>query len=369
MLGDSSRALEYHLLLSEIEKNNLKAENDRQLAELRVSFDSEKKEKDNQVLRQENALKQMAIQRKNVIMWLIFSVLLLTVVLAILIYSRFEYKRRENKELGALNARILSQNQQLDRLNKELEKASSDKDKILSIIAHELRNPLYWFQNLAEVLSKRFQDMSPDKMRRSLVSLDESAKNAFHLMDNLLQWSRSRLNRLIVKKMECELEPLIMETTRMYESIIHHKEIDFSVSLQPATAIYADPDLFTCVLRNLVSNAIKFTPHRGCIRIVGVAQEHLCQITVENSGQGIPPKILGKMFTGEDQLSAQGLMQEKGTGFGLRLCHEFTELNEGKIWVQDTQEGLTRFCFTIPVAHGGLIAKSELIPEWIEQPA
>jgi len=342
------KALDYYIRFSDTEKKKLQAENSQQLSELRVTFESEKKEKDNQFLRKENELKEMSIMRKSALMWLILIILAFTILLCILIYIRFETKRKANDELQILNDKILAQNRELDNLNKEFELANREKDKILSIIAHELRNPLFWFQNLAEVLSKKYQTMSMEKIQKSLVALDESAKNAFHLMDNLLHWSRSRLNRITPKKTPHSLEELIQESARMYDTIIQQKEITLTIDVPNGIVANVDPDLFTCVVRNIISNAIKYTPPKGNIDIVCADIESDFRISITDSGIGIPNKNINKLFAPDQYYSIPGLMQEKGSGFGLKLCKEFTELNGGKIWVKSESGKGTCFEFTVP---------------------
>lgn len=332
-LNKTSLALENYIQYAELEKKNLLAENNYQLASLQATFEMEKKEKDNQVLRKDLELKGMAYKRKSAMMWLVIFAFSFTVVLCIVIYMRFKNNKKANQELQNLNDYITEQNKELDVLNRDMKQANQEKDKILSIISHELRNPLFWFQNLAEVLSIRFQSMEKEKVQKSLNALDESAKNAFHLMDNLLHWSRSRLNRITPKKSPQALAKLIEESTRMYESILRHKEISLSSQIPTQIHIQADPDLFSCVIRNIVSNAIKFTPSGGTISISCEEYGNEVSISISDSGIGIPEKNIQHLFDNDKHFSDEGLMHEKGSGFGLKLCREFTELNGGRIYV------------------------------------
>jgi signal transduction histidine kinase len=343
-----AEAHKYYVLYSQSEKNVLKAENNRQLTEMRILFDSEKKEKANEVLRKENELKAMTIKRKSALIWLTISALAFTILLSIYIYNRFNNKRKANIELERLNEKILHQNNKLEVLNQELKQANKEKDKILSIIGHELRNPLFWFQNLAEVLSKRYATMSPEKVQKSLAALDESAKNAFHLMDNLLNWSRSRLNRINPRYGQYALEKLVNESTRMFDSILKHKGISLFANIPDNASAYVDPDLFSFVVRNLVSNAIKYTPNNGFIDIDCTDNEHEIIVCISDSGVGIPLKNIDYLFDPNENFTKPGLMDEQGSGFGLKLCKEFTELNHGKIWVNSLEGKGTRFTFTIP---------------------
>lgn len=345
---DYKNALHFHELLLETEKKLLNVENQRQLAMLQIAYNFERKEKDNQVLRKDNELKEMTIKRKSTLLWLIVALLLSSILFCLYIYNRFYSKKKANQGLEDLNRKIINQNHTLETLNKELNNANDEKDKIFSIIAHELRNPLYWFQNLAEVLSKKYHTMSPDKIQKTLSALDESSKNAFHLMDNLLHWSRSKLNRITPKKSNFLIHSAIMETIGMYETILKHKDINLKLDITEKAIIHADEDLFNCIIRNLLTNAIKYTPANGTICIMNFENEKNHTIMVGDSGAGIPGYLVEKLFNSSEYVSIPGLMEEKGSGFGLKLCKEFVELHGGTIWLESQKDQGTQFFFTIP---------------------
>jgi signal transduction histidine kinase/Tfp pilus assembly protein PilF len=343
-----TKSLEYYILFAEAEKKLMKTEDNQRLAELRISFETEKKEKDNEVLRKDNELKQMTILHKNAFIWMFIIALFFTIAFAIMFYFRFENKKKANRRLEQLNNQVTKQNLEFARLNKELEKANREKDKIFSIITHELRNPLYWFQNLTEMLSLKYSTMPPEKVQKTLGALDESAKNAFHLMDNLLHWSRSRLNRITPVISEHPLEKLVFESTRMYDTILKQKNIQLITNLSGDSFIMVDADLFMCVVRNLVSNAIKFTPKNGTIEINADQERKHYVISVSDSGIGIDHKHKKSIFKSNPNSISVGLMNEKGSGFGLKLCKEFVKMNGGKIWVADATGSGSCFCFTVP---------------------
>jgi len=348
---DYEKTLEYYRYFVQSDKKMLQSENNARLSELRVSFESEKKENDNVVLRKENQIKEITINRESFFIYLFIFALALTVFLIIMLYSRFENKRKANERLAILNKKIVKQNSELEKLNKELENANREKDKVFSIITHELRNPLYWFQNLTEMLSIKYKQMPAEKVQKTLGALDESAKNAFHLMDNLLHWSRSRLNRITPAITELSLEKLVYESSRMFETIINQKNIQLVIQLPDRAFIKADEDLFMCVVRNLVSNAIKYTPENGVIKIFSTIDKTNYIIYVADSGIGIDPKRRKTIFKLDKESTSLGLMNEKGSGFGLKLCKEFVEMNNGRIWIADDAENGTCFCFTVPAAY------------------
>ena len=349
-LDELGQALSYHVKLIDAERKKLLAQSSRQLAELRVSFDLERKENDNQKLRQENELKQLKLTKRNWIIWSVMLILTFTIALCLSIYNRYIQKQKAHRSLQKLIA--------------ELELANTEKDKMFSIIAHELRNPLYWFQNLSEMLSRNHSKMSPEKLEKSLLSIDESAKNAFHLMDNLLNWSRARLNRITPKKTTLELSLLVDEILLMFKSIVSQKQIQFRISVPSGALIFADADMFGCVLRNLVSNALKYTPTRGEISVdAQKTEDGFFVITVCDSGIGVEENELRKLFTATNFNSSLGLMQEKGSGLGLKLCNEFTQLNGGKIWAKSKKGKGTCFSFTVPIPEVEAVTRKKQMQE------
>jgi len=348
--GNAAKALPYYILFAEADKKLTLAENDQKLSELHLTFESEKKEKDNELLRKDNELKKQTILRKDAFILMVVIALSISALFAILFYTLFETKKKANRKLAKLNDKILKQNAELEKLNKELENANREKDKVFSIITHELRNPLYWFQNLTEMLSVKYTNMSSEMVKKTLGALDESAKNAFHLMDNLLHWSRSRLNRITPVISDHSLENLIHESSRMYETILKQKNIPLGIDLPLGALIKADADLFMCVMRNLISNAIKFTPEGGTIEITAHLVNLNYVISVIDSGNGIDEKQKKIMFNSDVQTTSPGLMNEKGSGFGLKLCKEFVEMNGGSIWFTDNNVKGSCFSFTISSA-------------------
>lgn len=347
--SDYKTALTYHEYVLNTEKKLLDVENKRQLAIVNISFDTERKEQDYKVLLKDNELKASLIKSKNTFIWLIIAVLSFTILLCLYVYNRFYVKKKANQKLEELNFTITNQNIQLKKLNNDIESVSKEKDKLFTIISHELRNPLYWLQNLTEVLSRKHNTMSADKISKTLSSMDESAKNVYHLMDNLLYWSRSKLNRVHAKKLSHHLFTLISETTRIYETFLKQKEITLHINIPKDIYIHADADLFACVIRNLISNAIKYTPNGGSITFQHQLSKYSVTLMISDSGKGMTQEELKSLFSFNNSISMPGLMQEKGSGLGLKLCKDFVEMNEGEIWADSIPGIGTQFSFTVPL--------------------
>ncbi len=350
MNNNHVEALEYYVLYADTREFLIDQEKNRNIEELKIAFETERKEQQNKILRQENELKTLAIQRKNAVITTIIITLILLTSLTLLFYYRFISKTRANKALEILNIKITEKNNQLARLNKELDNANHEKDKFFSIIGHELRNPLWWFKNLSETLSTKFDELDRHKLHKALISLNDSAKTAFHLIDNLLQWSRNQLGRLTVKPKPVALGEIINRNTDLYKHEFELKNIRFEKKIDEQSSVYVDTELVDSVFRNLISNAIKYTPEQGTIKIKSVIKDDVVEVCVSDTGIGISKENQQKLFNPRMEYTTLGLYQEKGSGLGLLLCKDFIEMNGGNIWLESDEGNGTSFFITMPLA-------------------
>lgn len=319
---------------ADIREEILKSYYDKQLTNLHHSYIAEQKEKQNQILKNENQLKTRKLKQKSLVMWLIFSGLLFATILLVVIFIRFKQKQKAAKKLAYLNSELL--------------KVSREKDKLFSIIAHEIRNPLWWFKNITEMLSQKFDEMSRENLSHSLRSLDESAKNTFLLMDNLLHWTRSQLQVVPHKPEQLNVNKLIEQNVVLFQSLCLQKKIILLSEYFELPSIFADKEQVNTVFRNLISNAIKFTPSGGLIRITAEEKNGFVQITVADNGIGMESTISEHIFSEDFDYSSLGLMQEKGSGIGLKLCKEFVSKNGGAIFISSKTAVGTTIEFSFP---------------------
>jgi signal transduction histidine kinase len=267
-------------------------------------------------------------------MWLILSGLLLAAILLVVISIRFKQKQKAARKLAFLNSELL--------------KVSREKDKFFSIITHEIRNPLWWFKNITEMLSLKFDEMSRESLSHSLRSLDESAKNTFLLMDNLLHWTRSQLQVVPHKPEQINVNQLIEQNVVLFRSLCIQKNINLMTDCHELPNIYADKEQINTVLRNLISNAIKFTPSCGLICITAIEADRYVQIAVSDNGIGMESTIADHIFSEDFNYTTLGLMQEKGSGIGLKLCKEFVVKNGGTISITSKPSVGTTIEFSFP---------------------
>ena len=238
---------------------------------------------------------------------------------------------------------------QLNITNVELEQLNASKDKFFSIISHDLKSPFNTILGFSELLLEQIknQDFSEIEMYGELVH--KSALKAFDLLVNLIEWSRSQSGRIIYQPEVFNLSETIYDLTSLFGETARQKGIKIYTDLSENIEIIADLSMIKTVLRNLISNAIKFTPNEGAIYITCNKNEKEVHFSIKDTNIGIPQSVISKLFRIDEHYTTEGTNQEVGTGLGLILCKEFIEKHHGQIWVESTEGKGTTFFFTIPM--------------------
>lgn len=231
---------------------------------------------------------------------------------------------------------------------KSLREAVAAKDKFLSIIAHDLKSPFSALVGLSEVLLERHSKMNPDSREEIIRSIYQSTLRTYNLLENLLDWSGMQTGRKAYKPEAIDLAYLATDIADLFAELIKRKNIEFIISGERNIKAFADTDMINTVFRNLLSNSLKYTPNGGKISIHITNHSHtFLKITFSDTGLGIEPNDLDKLFRIDSNVSKPGIDNEKGTGLGLVLCKEFIEKNGGTISVKSTLNKGTSFTFTL----------------------
>ncbi|MCO5251102.1 MAG: HAMP domain-containing histidine kinase [Candidatus Kapabacteria bacterium] len=257
------------------------------------------------------------------------------------------------KNLSEKNETILEQQKKLNRQYDELKEMNITKDKFFSIIAHDLKNPISSFLSVSDFLVGRFNDLTKDEIREFLDEVHISAKNVYELLENLLLWSRSQRGLLQYNPMVLDLKTLIVNNIDLLRINAEAKEIQLTCKIHNQYQVYSDPNMLNTILRNLITNATKFTSEGGKINVLATDYDdnpEFCCIMVADTGIGISEQDMKKLFNLENSFSTNGTKDEKGTGLGLILCRDFVSLHKGKIWVESQLGKGSTFYFTIPLA-------------------
>jgi PAS domain S-box-containing protein len=229
-----------------------------------------------------------------------------------------------------------------------LRELNATKDKFFSIIAHDLRNPFNSIIGFSNLLERQIQEKDYEGIGRYATIIQNSSQQAMDLLMNLMEWSRLQVGRMEFNPETIEIVALIKQVTEISNDAAQQKSITIYTELPPFATVFADKAMVGTILRNLISNAIKFTHPGGKIVVSAEQKPNELMVTVSDNGLGIKKEAIEKLFRIEESYSTIGTKNEKGTGLGLILCKEFVEKHRGKIWAESELGKGSTFYFTIP---------------------
>jgi PAS domain S-box-containing protein len=233
--------------------------------------------------------------------------------------------------------------------NELLQTINAEKDKFFSIIAHDLKGPLSAFLGVTKILAEEIQNMTLEEIKEITVSMRESATSIYGLLENLLEWSRLKRGMMDFIPETFNAKQKITASIEVLTESARKKEIKIDYFLPEDITIYADSHMFETVIRNLVSNAIKFTPKSGEISVSAtVTLDNNVNIKICDTGIGMNRELINKLFLINERTNREGTEGELSTGLGLLLCKEFIEKHNGKIRVESEEGKGSTFSFTIP---------------------
>lgn len=332
-----AKAYEFQSLYIRLHDSLFDQRNSEHLALMQARFESQLKQAEIELLTKDTQIKQQEINSQQAWMYFTIGVLTLTAILVfVLLYSNWT-KRKANHLLAIKNQEIQAQASQLSNLN-------VTKDKLLSIISHDVRGPLASLRGLiniicrGELTQQEFIGHSL-KVRQNLDSVQED-------LDNLLFWAQSQLNGLHIIAEKIKVRDIVDDKIRLFKEAADRKELVIVNEIPSDLTVCSDKNHLGLIVRNLIANAIKFNKRGGFIRIQQNAMNDHVEISVSDSGVGIPSSDLKKLFNAQTHFSNLGTEQERGIGIGLLLTKEFIERNGGSIWVTSEVGKGSTFTFT-----------------------
>jgi two-component system, sensor histidine kinase and response regulator len=301
--------------------------------------------KDKQLQASELKLKQITIQWQFgiAVFFVIFCIFL--AMAAFNYYRNYRLKQKDNYILSEQKEEILKQKEAIDLQNLELAQVNAMKDRLFSVVSHDFRSPLNSVKGVLSLLE--MGALSEAEIQFIARDLGEKVNITLAMLDNLLQWARSQMHGIHAYPSAMNIEPLVEDNFNLFKSQAQKKEIALINQIDPALQAFADADMVNIVLRNLLANAIKFSTAGDSITVWAKPQENFIQVCVQDTGQGISPQNLEKLF-GKADFSTTGTANEKGTGLGLQLCQDLIEKNNGRIWVESQEGQGSSFYFTLP---------------------
>lgn len=246
---------------------------------------------------------------------------------------------------------------ELTETKKHLERINSEKDKFFSIIAHDLRAPFQGFLGLTEELASAVNSLSQEEYALYGKSMHDSAANIYSLLENLLEWSKIQRGLVEFKPVKTDLAASVYSILNLFEARSVQKKITLNVAIEPDVSPFVDGNVLNTVLRNLISNALKFTPRGGKIEISAEGHGKTVSISVKDNGVGMSPEFVEKLFKISEKVSREGTEGESSSGLGLVLCSELIKKSGGTIspalneWKDNSPFGGMTFTVTLPVSN------------------
>ncbi len=238
----------------------------------------------------------------------------------------------------------------IQQQNFELTKLNADKDRFISILGHDLKNPFNNILGFSEILTEDIRNLNLDEIEDIARNINKSARITNKLLEDILLWARTQQGKIAFEPQNLNFKVVCLETLGILYKAAGAKNISVKCIAADQLIVFADINMLKTVLRNLVSNAIKFTNHGGVINIKSVQNSENVTISVSDNGVGIPPENLAKLFDISQVLTTTGTAEETGTGLGLLLCKEFVEKHGGKIWVESESGKGATFYFSLPAS-------------------
>lgn len=285
------------------------------------------------------------LDRERFLSSLLIAALIFLAVLAYFIYQKRKQDKFVNEELVQKNAEISRQNQEIQEQTAQLAENNRFKDRLFSIISHDLRSPVVGLVGSLELVNEGL--LSETEFRNMLPDLAHNINSIQSLLDNLLAWARTQMKGIAILPEAFHIRDLLDEKISMFKKQIQAKELNILNNVEADLQVLADKNMIDLVARNLLSNAIKFSVHGGTITMSSSRQKGYSLICIADNGIGISADNLNRLFDAQT-VSTKGTAGEMGTGLGLLLSKEFIEQNGGKIWGESVVGEGSKFYFTIP---------------------
>lgn len=261
-----------------------------------------------------------------------------------------------NADLQKKTNEVIAHKEEIEEKNEKLQESNATKDKFFAIIAHDLLSPFNIMLGFSELLVESFDENNTNEQKKCAKEIHQNINRTYKLLENLLIWARTQRHTIEFKLVKVSLFLFTEEIIEHLRQSAETKSIKILNHIGKDLKLNADKNMLATILRNLISNAIKFTPKNGSItldaRLIPVnSNRNLVEISVKDTGLGIEPEIQSKLFDLSKSISTKGTENEKGTGLGLILCKEFIEKHGGEIRVESEPGKWSNFIFTLPVIH------------------
>ncbi|RXP57100.1 tetratricopeptide repeat protein [Lutibacter sp. HS1-25] len=347
--GDASLALDYFKKHNKIKDSILGADKSKSVQLFNALNELEKTHYTIDELANKNEIAQLKYEtEKKISYFLIISIVVFGFFLVLIFYQQAAKKKAYNL-LEFRNYQINKMNAEIELQRDDLKSMNKTKDKFFSIIAHDLKNPFNSIQGFTELMIENNKSYDEEKRLKFLKIIKDSTNKASILLNNLLIWANSQSGNLTFTPQKIELVKHVMDVVSFLEIQAIKKEIDIYNNIDHNLSVNADVNMLNTILRNLISNAIKFTNAKGEIKILSTVKDKMVEICVKDNGVGMTEEEVDKLFSMDEKSTNVGTANEMGSGLGLILCKDFVEKHGGKIMVSSVKGQGSEFVFTIPL--------------------
>lgn len=252
-----------------------------------------------------------------------------------IVFYQYHYKNMEEK---------------LIKQSEELKLSQIHKDKVYSIIAHDLRGPFGLFTNLTEVFLRNYKSQSDERRLKIITSMHNTSASMHNLLENLLNWSKMQSGNLNKTISNIKLLKLVKESVALHNEIAKENDQKIIIDIDPDIEISADHHMISTVFRNLISNALKFTKEKGEVSISATLKQNKIHVCIKDTGMGLTKEEIDQLFDLKLSEKITEIGSNKGSGLGLLLCKDFIEIHQEKLWVESEKGAGSKFYFTLPKA-------------------
>lgn len=338
--------LEYYEIYHNISDSIFNVEKSKTISELELQYTFDKVK---EVNTKEKLHQQKIVRLQRVIIF--FSILALVFAggLIVFVVKNYRSKHFSYMLLSERNVQIQKQSDELRQQRDQLKQLNQTKDKMNSIIAHDLKNPFNSILGFGKLVIENWDELDDNRRKKYIGKINESANSAYDLLNNLLEWSRSQTGSIKVRPECIELYPNVDQSIASVSENARLKKVTIKNTIDQSVLVKADANMLGSIIRNLLSNAIKFSNRNGEITVSSRSvNKEFVAIEVKDNGIGMSQDVVGSLFNVKTQVSSYGTENEKGTGLGLLICKDFVERNGGHIEVESEVGAGSKFIFTLP---------------------
>ncbi|MDZ7821934.1 MAG: HAMP domain-containing sensor histidine kinase [Candidatus Marinimicrobia bacterium] len=311
----------------------------RNMLQLETLYETEKRKERIHKLEQEKRITELSLAREKQFRYFLIGILALSLIIMVLFVFLYRSKNRTHQALAK---------------SKEIaDEANAAKDKFFSIIAHDLRSPFNGILGMTGILKDRYDDLDKKEKQKMIAALHDSLHKCYELLNNLLEWSRSQSGKIDFSPENLRFDSALQDVLGLLSNSAAQKNMKI-INVAGSPTVYADRNMLDAILRNLISNAVKYSYPGGNIRISSEKKKDKIIISVSDSGTGIPASRKNRLFHITNTYRINGTSGESGNGLGLIICKEFVEKHGGSIGVESEPGKGSTFYFSLPAGNNTL---------------